>query len=103
MRSYENLSDQLVQLSKMVEKAVAKIEQVGRPAEELIVDDVELCEMLHVSKRTAATWRAQRVIKYSLIKGKIYYIYADVLAFIKKYSVATLDGSLKIKLHANVS
>lgn len=77
---------------------VTKIDQVCRPAEEIIIDDVELCSQLHVSKRTSATWRAERVIKYSIIKGKIYYIYSDVLAFVKKYSVATLDGSLKIKL-----
>ena len=98
MKTTQQFQEQFAQLFETVNALATKIERGSRPADESILDDVDLCQMLNVSKRTTATWRAERLIQHSLIKGKIYYVYADVLAFIKKYAVPTMDRSLKIKL-----
>ncbi len=98
MSNHTQFHEQFQQLFMTVTDLADKFERGCRPAEETIIDDVELCHRLNVSKRTTATSRSMRLIEHSMIKGKIYYIYSDVLTFIKKHSVATLDRSLKIKL-----
>ena len=96
--SYDRIQKLCTDLEGKIQQLDQKIEQIKRPADQEILDDVELCARLNVSKRTTATWRALRMIPHSVIGGKIYYVYSDVLAFIKNYAVPTLDGSLKIKL-----
>jgi hypothetical protein len=75
-----------------------EIQKAQRPAEEVIVDDVDLRNMLKVSKRTTATWRECRLIKYSKLGGKIYYRLADVLDLLKRNEIASIESSLKTRL-----
>lgn len=59
------------------------ISQAQRPANEIVIDDVDLCTMLKCSKRKTAELRANREITYSKT-GKIYYLYSDVLDYINR-------------------
>jgi hypothetical protein len=60
-----------------------EIAQAQRPANEIILDDVDLCAILKVSKRTTATLRATKQISYSDC-GKIKYLLSDVLDYINR-------------------
>lgn len=75
-----------------------EIKQVSRPPEEKILDDVELREMLKVSKRTTATWRQKGLIKHYRLEGKCFYILSDVLDALKQNTVNPIKTQLKIKL-----
>jgi hypothetical protein len=99
--SYERFQKLCMLLEQRIQQLDQKIEQIKRPAEEEIIDDVDLCNRLNVSKRTTSTWRELGMIRHSIIRGKIYYFYSDVLQMIQNYAVPTLDGSLKIKLKRN--
>jgi len=69
-----------------------------RPPEEIILDETQLCELLHISKRHAADLRKEGIIKYSKVGGKLYYLLSDVLDMIKRYQINTPSNKLKFKL-----
>lgn len=99
--SYARIEQLCTELERKIHQLDEQIAKVKRPAEEEILDDVDLCRRLNVSKRTTATWRECRMLKFSIVRGKIYYLYADVLLMLKHNAVPTIDGTLKIKLHRN--
>ena len=63
-----------------------------RPAEEIILDDVDLCLLLKISKRHSANLRARRLITYSKSGGRIYYRLSDVLAYLKRHEIKSIDS-----------
>jgi hypothetical protein len=74
-----------------------ELHEVKRPAEEVILNDADLCKILKVSKRTTASWRATGVLAYHKVGGIVFYLYADVLEMIKSNRVEALENSLRIK------
>ena len=69
-----------------------------RPPEEIILDETQLCELLHISKRHAADLRKEGILKYSKVGGKIYYLLSDVLEMIKKHRIENPFYNSKFKL-----
>jgi hypothetical protein len=61
-----------------------KMLYTSRPASEIILDDVQVQEILHVSKRYMASLREQKLIEFSqpIENGKVFYTYKAVLDFI---------------------
>ena len=55
------------------------LEEVIIPPDQRILNDAELCKILHISKRTSATWRASPMLAYHKVGGIIFYLYSDVL------------------------
>lgn len=82
----------------LLERVKGEVEKAKRPAEEVIYDDVDLRELLKVSKRTTAYWREKSMITFSKLGGKIYYRLSDILALLKKYEIPAADAALKIQL-----
>lgn len=56
-----------------------------RPATEIILDDVDLRDMLKISRRTAFNYRQQYGLKFYKIENKIFYILQDVLDFLNAF------------------
>lgn len=69
----------LEQVRELLIEIRTELSKLQRPADEVILDDVDLRQMLKVSKRTTANWREIRQITYSKLGGKIYYKLSDVL------------------------
>jgi hypothetical protein len=63
------------------------VEKAQRPPDQVILDEVALCEMLHISKRHAADLRAEGKLRYAKDGGKLYYKLSWVLEYIDKYTV----------------
>ncbi len=61
-----------------------------RPANEIILDEVDFLQTLKISKRQAAKMRAEGVITYAKIGGKIYYRLSEVLAYIERHEIKGL-------------
>jgi hypothetical protein len=86
----KNLTAQYI--IELFQKELAKLQ---RPAEELIMNDAELCRLLNISKRTTATWRAEGLIAYQKVGGIVFYIYADVLTMIRQHRKDALISQRK--------
>jgi hypothetical protein len=65
--------------------------QIQRPANEVILDEIGFCKHLNISKRHAANLRASRAITYSKSGGKLYYKLSDILAFLDKNEIKSID------------
>jgi hypothetical protein len=75
LESLENNSlDQIKQL----------IEKFARPASEILLDDVDLRNLLKVSRRTALEYRKRKIFPFYKIDNKIYYILSEVISGIKE-------------------
>ena len=49
-----------------------------------IINNVELCDLLKISSKTASNWRDEGILAYYQIKGKIYYKLSDINNLINK-------------------
>lgn len=72
--------------------------EAKRPAEELILNDADLCKMLKISKRTSASWRASGVLPYHKVGGIVFYLYSDVLEMLRSNRIESFQNNLNIKL-----
>jgi hypothetical protein len=70
---------------------------VKRPPEEIILDETDLCELLHISKRHAADLRKEGILIYSKIGGKLYYFLSDVLEMVKKHRAQLPTSNIKFR------
>jgi hypothetical protein len=91
VRLYSNEMKELMVTFEAVKKL---IDDVSKPPELKILDDVELINFLKVSKRTSAYWRERGEITYSKLDGRIYYRLSDILELIKKNEVPAVRSRL---------
>lgn len=68
------------EIKKLVQEMLDKHH---RPASEIVLDDVDLRNMLKISRRTALNYRQQLGLKFYKLENKIFYFLSDVLEFIK--------------------
>ena len=52
---------------------------------EQLLDNQDVCQMLHMSKRSVQRHRSDGTLKYCMLKGKVYYKESDVMDFIKHH------------------
>ena len=69
--------------SQIKDQVIKLIEQHHRPAEEVILDDVDVRQLLKVSRRTLLNYRLSGNLKFSKIENKIFYFLSDVIEFVK--------------------
>jgi hypothetical protein len=77
-------SEEIQQLITTLHAVRQVLENVNKPPDQVILDDVDLCNLLKFSKRTSPYWRERGEITYSKLGGKIYYRLADVLSLIER-------------------
>lgn len=93
------LQQDIIKISEEVVRLVRhEIQEATRPPEEVIFDDVDLRDFLKVSKRTTASWRAEGIITFSKLGGKIYYRLSDILSLLKQHEIPAVNSNLKIAL-----
>jgi len=79
-------------LENVTEDFIRKlIEKHSRPASEIILDDVDLRNLLKISRRTSLEYRKKGVYKFYKLDGKIFYILSEVIEGIK--NKGTHDGN----------
>lgn len=85
MNSYFKRFPELEEFAKVLLKEIdARIYNALRPANEVVLDDIQLQEKLQISKRTTASMRDERLIGYSKPSGKVYYTLQDLLDYVKR-------------------
>ena len=65
-----------------------------RPADQVIIDEVEMCSMLHISKRHAADLRKEGKIQYAKDGGKLFYKLSWILEYIDRNRIDTSKARL---------
>ncbi len=58
--------------NKMPDRTKEVITDIG------FIDNSELCRTMNISKKTAATWRRKKVLRYTKMGGKFYYKLSDI-------------------------
>ncbi len=76
--------DQFQDLISKVNTIHLQVINLHKRPEEVLIDNTEFIEYLHLSKRTAQTWRDEKRIPFIQIGAKIYYKLTDVLKFIEQ-------------------
>lgn len=67
------------------EKIRELIEKYSRPATEVLIDDLDLRNILKISRRTSLEYRKKNIFPSYKVENKIYYILSEVIDGIKKY------------------
>lgn len=91
-QNIENISE----LNRKIDQLLPVIDQLVRPPDQIILDDVQLREMLKMSKRSTAYLREKGLITYSKIGSKIYYLLSDVLFFLKQNEIQSFNKSQRL-------
>ena len=92
--NYANLFNSC-QAQDFVRELRRAVEKAQRPPDQVILDETDLCEMLHISKRHAADLRAEGKLRYAKDGGKLYYKLSWVLEYIDYYSIKTPTSIIK--------
>lgn len=58
-----------------------------QPLADKWLDVQEVCQLLHISKRTLINYRAEGLLPYSQISAKIYFKSSDIEAYLEKHYV----------------
>lgn len=74
---YNNLVSRLDELK-------TSLESNQKLSHEVFLDNQEFIQLMHISKRTAQTWRDEGKISFSQIGSKIYYKMKDVEVLLNK-------------------
>lgn len=85
-------------IQKILNSIRLELYKCQRPADEIIIDNKGLMNMLKISKRTSALMREKRLITYSKIGHLIYYKLSDILEFINNNQVRSISKGRKILL-----
>ena len=87
-------SDLLTELNNKIEQLLDIIFRLLLPPHQIIIDDVELRNMLKMSKRSTAYLREKGMITYTKIGSKIYYKLSDVLDLMERNQVKAVKSSI---------
>ncbi|MFV9552541.1 MULTISPECIES: helix-turn-helix domain-containing protein [Flavobacteriaceae] len=77
-------SEQYNELVSRLDKLNTTLESNQKPSKETFLDNQEFIQLMHISKRTAQTWRDEGKISFSQIGSKIYYKMKDVEVLLDK-------------------
>ena len=77
-------AEQYNNLVARLDKLNATLASNQKPSHETFLDNQEFIQLMHISKRTAQTWRDEGKISFSQIGSKIYYKMKDVEVLLDK-------------------
>lgn len=89
MQRENSLKSEDSKLKEILEVIREEMIKTQRPADEIILDDVDLRNLLKISERTTAALRAKNMITYSK-PGKVFYLLSDVLKMLDNYKINSI-------------
>lgn len=83
----ENFETWMKRIMQRLDEQDKTLEEINKPKnmleEERLLDNQELCQLLHVSKRTLQRYRDSGELPFQTVYKKTYYKESDVFAFIR--------------------
>lgn len=86
--AFQKIVDRLEAIEKRINEVIK-----SNPLSEMWLDNQNVCELLHISKRTLQQYRDTGKIPFSQIGAKIYYMAVDIETFLMK----NYNGDIKKK------
>ena len=80
--AFNNIIEKLNNLENKVETFYKK--NVS-PLEDKWLDNQDVCQLLHISKRTLQQYRTNKVLPFSQVGAKIYYRASDIDEYLKSH------------------
>lgn len=82
-----NLYQDLEQIKQKQQEVIGilKEKKVITNPSEIIYDNADVLQLLKISQRTLAGWRAKGIITFRKIGGKLFYTQEDINKCLKKY------------------
>ena len=80
--------DQFHDLITKVDQIHLQVSILHKRPEEVLIDNPEFIDYMHISKRTAQTWRDERRIPFVQIGAKIYYKLSDVIKLVEQNTIS---------------
>ncbi|AUC84784.1 DNA-binding protein [Polaribacter sp. ALD11] len=77
-------SEQYNNLVNRLDNLNGKLEENSKKPQNVFLDNQEFIQLMHISKRTAQTWRDEGKVSFSQIGSKIYYKMKDVEVLLDK-------------------
>lgn len=78
--TFQLLYEKVEDIKQLLEK-----EKKDYPLEDRWLDISEICQLLHVSKRTLQAYRDNGILPFSQIAGKIYFKATDIQKHLEKH------------------
>lgn len=75
--SYQEIIHRLTRMEAM-------LKQKQSNPDDVFVDNQEFLQIMNISKRSAQTWRDQKLIAFSQVGNKIYYRMGDIMKLLNK-------------------
>ena len=82
------------EVGELFSEILSEMLKLQRDPETIILDETDLCKLLHISKRHAIDLRKEGKIRYAKDGGKIYYKLSWVLEYIDKFRVDVPENLL---------
>ncbi len=75
---FEAYMERILEQIGLLHKKSDKILSDKKEGEIKLLDNQDLCQLLHVNKRTLQRYRAKGILKYTRIGGKTFYTIEDI-------------------------
>ena len=85
--AFKQITSQIADLSKKIDTNIRK-----QPLTDIWLDIQETCQLLKISKRTLQSYRDNKILDYSQISGKIYFMASDLDNHLRKHYTKTLKN-----------
>jgi|GEM_PF-157728 len=91
--------DEFAKSLKTIEERVNKMTPADK---EKFVDNQEFVRLMKISKRTAQSWRDEKIIAFSQVGNKIYYKIGDIEELLEKNYHRAYKVEANIQIHPKV-
>ncbi|MFN9109472.1 MAG: helix-turn-helix domain-containing protein [Pseudomonadota bacterium] len=91
MKNHSRFSEELKECLKEIHYSFLN---ASKDPAHIILDDVDLRNLLKISKRKAAYMRSQGRIAFSKDQGKVFYTMSDVLDYLKRHRIDVVSSKL---------
>jgi len=91
--------EEFAQSLKSIEERVNHITPADK---EKFVDNQEFIQLMKISKRTAQSWRDEKVIGFAQIRNKIYYKIGDIEDLLERNYQRAYKVNARVNIHPRV-
>ena len=92
METNYHLKAALAEMNKRLQNLEEKL-SLQPPAKNDWLDNQDICQYLHITKRTLDHYREKGILPYSKIGGKVFYRMSDVDAYLNQHIVRKEEKS----------
>lgn len=95
-------NEQFKEFAKSLKAIEDRVNEITPKDNDKFVDNQEFIQLMHISKRTAQSWRNEKVIGYAQVGSKIYYKIKDIEELLERNYQRAFKIDARINIHPRV-